>query len=935
MKKLKWIFCICAILCALLLTATQAGAVTRSGCGDKGDNVLWTLDDEGTLTLTGEGAVKDSSSCPWAYFKVKRVVVNEGVTRIGKRAFYNMKDVKEVQLPESLTTIGKEAFYGCTGLREVTIPSGVTEIEEYAFVNCTNLFKINTDDLAAWCAIRFKSAFANPLFPSRHLYVNNEKILDLEIPQGVTEIGDFAFYTSPEFRSVKLPEGLESIGQFAFYDCAGVTAITLPDSLKSVGQEAFTKCGRLQEITVGSIIGEKTLKELSIPAETLKMVTVSKGTTAIAPYACKEYRKLESVELPASLQRIGKDAFYSCTGLKNVVITDLGAWCGIEFACPYSNPLFFAPNLWIREGQLLTKVTDPEIPEGVTAVSDYAFYKYQGLKSFKLPETVRSVGKYAFYECKALKEAVFSTDLAAIGQDAFEGCASLCDITIGKLIAANTLKDLYIPAAGIKMVTVLDGTPAIAPNAFKNCGKLESVVLPASVQNFGKDAFYACNHLRNVVIDDLEAWCRADFACPYANPLFFAGHLYLKEEDDTLTELLVLQIPEGITEIKPFAFYGFKAMRAVEIPEGVTQIGYQAFYNCAGLNAALLPKTLQTIGQEAFRYCSRLTSLTLPGSMTQIAQDAFKNCTALAELKIGDLIETKTLKQLWLPTDALKKITVTEGVTAITAEAFRNCAKLEEIVLPESLTFIGKDAFFGCISLRKADVASIRSWLNTELVCPYSNPLIYSHRLFVRGQEVFALTVPQGVTEIKDYAFYSANYINALNIPSSVKRIGTQAFCGCVSLTKAGLPEGTEIIGDYAFRNCANLTDLILPTTLTYVGQGAFDGCKKLVNIWYAGTEEQWPAIGGPGRDITLNEKAKVYYDSLAVSEDISIVNIGDADGDGIITPADARLALRAAVQLEPCEKDSALFIGCDWNCDGKVTPEDARMILRFAVKLA
>ena len=933
MKKLRIILCICFSL-ALLVCMSAAANAASGGCGDRGENVLWSVDDEGTLTIWGEGAIKDSSSCPWAYFKVSRVVIEEGVTRVGKRAFYDMKGIKEVTLPESLEVIGYEAFYGCTGLKEITIPTGVKEIEEYAFNNCTNLFKVNTEDLTAWCSIYFKSAFANPLFPARHLYLNGEKVMKLEIPEGVTFIGDFAFYTSPEFCSIKLPEGLEGIGSYAFYDCAGVKTITLPDSLLFVGQSAFEKCARLNELTVGPIIGVMTAEQMSIPKDSLKMVTVSDGTQIIGANAFKDYRKLESLVLPSSLKTVGTDAFYSCSALKNVVITDLAPWCEISFACPYSNPLIFAGNLWIKDGDLLTKVVCAEIPDGVTGISNYAFYGYKGLKKFTLPDTVAHIGKYAFFGCTELKEAVCSPALVSVGQYAFKGCDKLVDVTLGDILSLRTLQQLSIPAEQIKMVTVLRDTSALVPGVFKDCAKLESVVLPASLMTFGKDAFFGCAKLRNVVIEDLTSWCKADFANPYANPLILSDHLYLKEENKILHEITALSIPEEITVIKPFAFYGCKGLITVEMPEGVTDIAPMAFYNCQNMVAALLPKTLKSIGQEAFRHCDKLTRLRLPGDLIVIAQDAFKDCTHISYLTIGKILQAGPLKKLWIPTEALKEIIVSEGVSFIPDEAFLGCAKLEEIRLPESLSLIGKDAFLNCSGLKKVDITSIRSWLSIDFICPYSNPLIYAHRLYVNSREVLALTVPQGMTEVKDFAFYGASNINALNISSDVRRIGIHAFCGCTALKKAGLPEGVEIIDDYAFRNCQNMTDLVLPKSLTYVGQGAFDGCGKLKNIWYAGTDEQWKAIGGPGRNITLNKDAKVYYDSVATSEDIRLILCGDADGDGIITASDARLALRAAVRLDEYSYNDPVLVACDWDCNGNVTPADARMILRYSVGL-
>ena len=204
---------------------------------------------------------------------------------------------------------------------------------------------------------------------------------------------------------------------------------------------------------------------------------------------------------------------------------------------------------------------------------------------------------------------------------------------------------------------------------FWNCANLISVTLPVSLTTVESWAFISCNNLDVVHISDIAAWCATSLY--WSSPFTYYAHLYL--DDKEVTNLV---IPEGITSIGSFTFYGCNHLTSVTIPDGVTEIEQFEFEGCSNLKKVIIPDSVTRIGNAAFCGCTSLTEIAIPTGVTDIGWDVFDKCVSLQGIHIP------------------------EGVTIIQRDTFHGCTSLTEISLPDSLTTIEDWAFAGCMNLK-------------------------------------------------------------------------------------------------------------------------------------------------------------------------------------------------------------------------------------------
>ena len=278
--------------------------------------------------------------------------------------------VRNFTVPDGVTTIQAGTFEGCDNLETVTIPDSVTTIEENAFAECSALKEV-------------------------------------DMGNGVTTIKRNAFYECNSLESVTIPDSVTKIGDYVFSECYGLADVHIGNGVQTIGYGAFSGCYNLQRVTIlGSAteIGSYAFKECSA----LHEVTLGNGVATIGYCAFLSCESLESIAIPASVTKIGEDAFLGCSNLKEVHITDMAAWCGIEFVSGdvsgcYANPLEYTETLYLN-GEA---VTDAIVPYGVTKIRRYTFQNCD-MTSVTIPDSVTTIGKYAFLSCDSLTDVYFA-----------------------------------------------------------------------------------------------------------------------------------------------------------------------------------------------------------------------------------------------------------------------------------------------------------------------------------------------------------------------------------------------------------------------------------------------------------------------------------------------------------------------------------------------
>ena len=247
-----------------------------------------------------------------------------------------------------------------------------------------------------------------------------------------------------------------------------------------------------------------------------------------------------------------------------------------------------------------------------------------------------------------------------------------------------------------------------------------------------------------------------------------------------------------------------------DIEYSVTSIGYAAFLNCFDLTSVEIPNSVTSIGRGAFYQCSGISSIEIPNSVTSIGELAFAGCVNLASINIPNFI-TEIGHFTFGLCKNLKSIIIPDSVINIADSAFIACSSLTSVTIPNSVTSIGYYAFSMCDNLKNVYITDIEAYCNIKFYdflysfYTYPNPVYYAENLYLNGELIEDLVIPEGIEKISNYLFYNLDHIKSVTIPNSVTSIGSSAFSDCDGLTSVTIGDSVTSIGNSAFKGCDNI----------------------------------------------------------------------------------------------------------------------------------
>ena len=784
--------------------AYAATIVANGTCGapyvNDGKNVTWELTDDGTLTISGTGAMRnyvnagnDTADTPWKDYKndIKKIVIGKEITSIGtynfallpnlenitfeensqlkiigRYAFYN-SGFTNITIPASVTTIEGGAFVECSGLTSITLPSSVISIENRAFFYCTNLTTVTMES-------------ANPPTLEDLIFLNTS-LNTISVPvdalnkyKNACDKGEKGW--KAEYKNMLAvggdcgAEGHESDVKWAFKPATGTLTISGTGAMKDYG-------------IADTDTADTPWKDYK---NDIKKIVIGKEITSIGTYNFALLPNLENItfEENSQLKIIGRHAFYN-SGFTNITIPasvttiDVGAFV----ACSSLTKVTFAKNSKLER------------------IGTTAFSVCSGLTSITLPSSVISIENRAFISCANLTTVTMeSSTPPTLGDEIFKNTTSLNTILVPST-ALNNYKNADTEKGWdeYKDMLAVGGDCGAEGHESDVTWKLQNGTL--TISGKGKMADYINlndipwvnyrDNINGIVIEkDVESIGEDAFSsCTGLTSVTFAENSQLES-------------------IGANAFDGCTNLTSITIPTSVTFIGDYAFYECTGLTSVTFAENsqLKIIGVRAFDGCTNLTSITIPTSVTSIGSYAFYECTGLTSVTFAENSQLESIgANAFDGCTNLTSITIPTSVTSIGSHAFKECIGLTSVTIPEKVTSIEGGVFYDCTGLTN-------------------------------------ITISEGVTKISNSMFSGATALKSITIPKSVTSIGSYAFKNCKALKNIGLPEELTKINQHAFVQ-SGLTGVTIPKSVDFIGIGAFSVCEQLDSVIM---ERETPCNVGP-----------------------------------------------------------------------------------------
>ena len=728
-----------------------------------------------------------------------------GVTTLGECVFEGCSGLASIEIPNGVTSIGASAFKNCVGLTEIVIPATVTSIGYDSFAGLSYLEKITIPLVGAEASATTPSA--STVFG--YIFGKNSYENAVYTQQYYGSSYTYAYIPST-LKEVTVTGGSLLYG--AFYGCNNITDIILLDGVTSVGTKAFEGCTSLK---YNVYEGVNYLGNVANPYKVLVSATddsvscvIHENTEIIAGAAFNGKERLQSIVIPAGVKLIGTEAFYGCTSLMKVTnLSDITFTVGktdngyvsyyakvvidkdgnktyasditdFDFVDSPENCVFIRENgtyiLIAYYGSEENVILPSSIGGNGYAIGADVFRDRTDIKSIVIPEGLTAIGNYAFYGCTALESINIPSGVLTIGDQALYGCSKLTTIVVP------------------------DSVTTIGNGAFAKCTGVKSVVIGKGVTQIGTSIMFGLSNLERLTVPFVGADVNATTASATTLFGYFFGtasftNASQKQQYYSGNSYVNYYIPSKLNEVTVTGgnllygtFQNCSTIQKITLGDEVTRIENRVFTGCTYLSDVIIGDGVVTIGSGAFLSCGTIENLTIGRGLRSVDSDAFSS-TYITNLHIDNIADWcrisfyherstpfSAITNLYVNDTLVTDLVIPEGITSMGTYTFAGFEQMNSVTICGTLTSIGNYAFYKCTSLKK-------------------------------------VVIEEGVTTIGGYSFAYCKALTNVNIPNTVKVLGGGAFAYCTGLTNIEIPGSVTSMGQMSFAGCSALENMTIP----------------------------------------------------------------------------------------------------------------------------
>ena len=853
----------------------------------------WKIMSDGTLRITGSGAMPSFSQSPWIGYvnSITSIIIDPGTTSIGDYTFYELGKVKTAVIPDTVTSIGEAAFCWCEGLTSIDIPGSVRTIGEDAFWCCLDLVSVTfheglqTIEREAFqgCRLITELKFPESLKSIGYwAFGGCSDLVSVEIPGSVEKLDDSVFSGCTSLKTVKLNEGLISIGNSGFAYCFALDTILIPGSVQSIGETAFYQCSQLGTVT---FTGNPPVIAESAFAAAVATVRYPSVNTAWSAYAGQQYGGTLSWQgySVAGHNYANTVVAPTCTEWGYTTHRCTDELCDTYYMDSYQDALGHSWNSGVVSGGTTTftcvrcgvKRYEYSVSGTCGNNARWTLNTQTGVLRITGTGTITvSYGRNLPWQSyiSGIRHVIIEPGITGIGAEAFFECGSIETIEI-----PNTVKSIgmqaFVWCKSLKEVTIPEGVTSLGESTFWGCESLETLNLPSTLKSIGKKMFYRCDSLKTLVIPDSVTFIDelAFWDCGGITQITVPRSVTKLSEDvfNGCSNLHTVYLPDTLTEIGPGAFSYCSKLKNITIPDSVTYLGETAFFGCSSLRNVMIPGGVTKLERGVFYGCSNMGYLYFTGEPPVFAEDAFQGLSA-------GIRYPSVLRSAWSQHTSQKyagsvywysySVTGHNYQNTLVAPTCENRGYTKHTCTDYGCSTYYMDSYTDALGHKwNEGSGSTTMWTYTCTVCGKTRTVytvggscgayakwslntdegvltIYGSGAmsnFSRSSapwgsykdSIKKVVIRSGITSVGSYAFYEHSAIESVELPDTIRTLGEASFCWAENLRAIHIPEGVTSIPEDCFWACLSMEEISLPSTLKTIGQGAFYSNQEVTQL--------------------------------------------------------------------------------------------------------